>query len=155
MNHWLETEGSPFIIVEQKYANEWNGQEDYDSVCSITDYLGKINKNNHTILVLGDEPMAVRVVQKEGKILIVSWMYAPNSSIVDKLLENDIIEGLEPIEEIEVRWDSNKLVLFDSLFRFCEASDRVILSLQVTSCIIKTYHYHTDEISLIIHSIQQ
>lgn len=155
MNHWLETEGSPFIIVEQKYANEWNGQEDYDSVCSITDYLGKINKNNHTILVLGDEPMAVRVVQKEGKILIVRWMYAPNSSIVDKLLENDIIEGLEPIEEIEVRWDSNKLVLFDSLFRFCEASDRVILSLQVTSCIIKTYHYHTDEISLIIHSIQQ
>ena len=155
MNHWLETEGSPFIIVEQKYANEWNGQEDYDSVCSITDYLGKINKNNHTILVLGDEPMAVRVVQKEGKLLIVGWMYAPNSSIVDKLLENDIIEGLEPIEEIEVRWDSNKLVLFDSLFRFCEASDRVILSLQVTSCIIKTYHYHTDEISLIIHSIQQ
>lgn len=155
MNHWLETEGSPFIIVEQKYANEWNGQEDYDSVCSITDYLGKINKNNHTILVLGDEPMAVRVVQKEGKILIVRWMYAPNSSIVDKLLENDIIEGLEPIEEIEVRWDSNKLVLFDSLFRFCEASDRMILSLQVTSCIIKTYHYHTDEISLIIHSIQQ
>lgn len=155
MNHWLETEGSPFIIVEQKYANEWNGQEDYDSVCSITDYLGKINKNNHTILVLGDEPMAVRVVQKEGKILIVRWMYAPNSSIVDKLLENDITEGLEPIEEIEVRWDSNKLVLFDSLFRFCEASDRVILSLQVTSCIIKTYHYHTDEISLIIHSIQQ
>lgn len=155
MNYWLETEGSPFIIVEQKYANEWSGQEDYDSVCSITDYLGKINKNNHTILVLGDEPMAVRVVQKEGKILIVRWMYAPNSSIVDKLLENDIIEGLEPIEEIEVRWDSNKLVLFDSLFRFCEASDRVILSLQVTYCIIKTYHYHTDEISLIIHSIQQ
>lgn len=155
MNHWLETEGSPFIIVEQKYANEWNGQEDYDSVCSITDYLGKINKNNHTILVLGDEPMAVRVVQKEGKILIVRWMYAPNSSTVDKLLENDIIEGLEPIEEIEVRWDSNKLVLFDSLFRSCEVSDKVVLLLQVTSCMIKTYHYHTDEISLIIHSIQQ
>lgn len=155
MNHWLETEGSPFIIVEQKYANEWNGQEDYDSVCSITDYLGKINKNNHTILVLGDEPMAVRVVQKEGKILIVRWMYAPNSSTVDKLLENDIIEGLEPIEEIEVRWDSNKLVLFDSLFRSCEVSDKVVLLLQVTFCMIKTYHYHTDEISLIIHSIQQ
>lgn len=103
MNHWIETEGSPFIIVEQKYANEWNGQEDYDSVCSITDYLGKINKNNHTILVMGDEPMAVRVVQKEEKILIIRWMYAPNSSTVDKLLENDIIEGLEPIEEIEVR----------------------------------------------------
>lgn len=155
MNHWIETEGSPFIIVEQKYANEWNGQEDYDSVCSITDYLGKINKNNHTILVMGDEPMAVRVVQKEEKILIIRWMYAPNSSTVDKLLENDIIEGLEPIEEIEVRGDTNKLVLFDSLFRFCEASDKAILSLQVTSCIIKTYHYHTDEISLIIHSIQQ
>lgn len=87
--------------------------------------------------------------------MIVRWMYAPNSSTVDKLLENDIIEGLEPIEEIEVRWDSNKLVLFDSLFRSCEVSDKVVLLLQVTSCMIKTYHYHTDEISLIIHSIQQ
>ena len=154
MNHWIETEGSPFIIVEQKYANEWNGQEDYDSVCSITDYLGKINKNNHTILVMGDEPMAVRIVQKEGKILITRWMYAPDYLTVEKLLENDIAAELEPIEEIEVKWDSTELVLFDSLFRYCEASVKMFLSLQDTSCIIKTYHYQKDKVSLIIHSIQ-
>ena len=104
MNHWIETEGSPFIIVEQKYANEWNGQEDYDSVCSITDYLGKINKNNHTILVMGDEPMAVRIVQKDAKILTIRWMYAPDYLTVEKLLENDIVAELESIEEIEVKW---------------------------------------------------
>lgn len=154
MNHWIETEGSPFIIVEQKYANEWNGQEDYDSVCSITEYLGKINKNNHTILVMGDEPMAVRIVQKELKILIIRWMYAPDYLTVEKLLENDIVAELEPIEEIEVKWDSTELVLFDSLFRYCEASVKMFLSLQDTSCIIKTYHYQKDEVSLIIHSIQ-
>jgi len=120
MKHRIYAEGSPFIIVGQKYANEWNAQEAYASVRGLTDYLSKID--NHTILAAGDEPMAVRIVQEEGEILIIRWMHAPNSPTVDKLLENDIIEELESIEEMEVRWDSNKLDLFDSLFRFCEAS---------------------------------
>lgn len=155
MNNWIETEGSPFIIVEEKYANEWNGQEDYDSVCSVTDYLGKIYKDNHVVLVMGDEPMAARIVKKDRTILIIRWMYAPNYSTVDKLLESDIIAGLEPIEEIEIEWDSTELVLFDSLYRFCEASVKMFLSLQATSCRIRTYRYKKDEVSLIIHSIQQ
>ncbi len=155
MTDWIETEGSPFIIVEQKYADEWNGQEDYDSVCRITDYMGKIDRNNHAVLVMGDEPMAVRIVQQEGRILIICWMYAPNHNAVDRLLESDIIEGLEPIEEFGVEWDSNQLVLFDSLYRFCEAPIKVYMTLQTTSCIIRTYRYKKDDIALIIHSIQQ
>ena len=42
MNNWIATEGSPFVIVEQQYAHQWNGQEDYNAICSVTDYLGKI-----------------------------------------------------------------------------------------------------------------
>ncbi len=154
MNNWIETEGSPFVIVEQQYAKQLNGQEDYDAVCSVTDYLGKIYINNHAVLVMGDEPMAVRIIQQEGRILIIRWMYAPNHNAVDRLLECDIIEGLEPIEEIGVEWDSNQLVIFDSLSRDCETSVKLFLSLQKTSCIIKTYHYQKDEVSLIIHSVQ-
>lgn len=154
MNNWIETEGSPFVIVEQQYAKQLNGQEDYDAVCSVTDYLGKIYINNHVLLVMGDEPMAVRIIQQEGRILIIRWMYAPNHNAVDRLLECDIIEGLEPIEEIGVEWDSNQLVIFDSLSRYCETSVKLFLSLQKTSCIIKTYHYQKDEVSLIIHSVQ-
>lgn len=155
MTDWIETEGSPFIIVEQKYADEWNVQEDYDSVCRITDYMGKIDRNNHAVLVMGDEPMAVRIVQQEGRILIIRWMYVPNHNAVDRLLESDIIEGLEPIEEIGVEWDFNQLVLFDSLYRFCEASIKVYITLQANYCVIRTYHYKKDDIALIIHSIQQ
>jgi len=81
-------------------------------------------------------------------------MYAPNYSAVDKLLENDIIAGLEPIEETEVEWDSSELVLFDSLSRYYEASVKRFLSLQGNYCMIKTYHYQKDDVSLIIHSIQ-
>ena len=32
---------------------------------------------------------------------------------VEKLLENDIVTGAEPIEEVEVKWDSTELVLLD------------------------------------------
>lgn len=153
MNNWIETVGSPFILIEQKYASQWNGQEDYDTVCSVTDYLGKIYKNNHTVLVMGDEPMATRIVEKDGATLIVRWMYAPNYSEVDKLLENDIITDLEPIEEIKIEWDSTELVIFDSLYLFSEAPVKKFLSLQNNSCMIKTYHYQKEGISLIIHSI--
>ena len=47
MNNWIATEGSPFVIVEQQYAHQWNGQEDYNAICSVTDYLGKIYIDNH------------------------------------------------------------------------------------------------------------
>ena len=56
MNNWIATEGSPFVIVEQQYAHQWNGQEDYNAICSVTDYLGKIYIDNHVLLVMGDEP---------------------------------------------------------------------------------------------------
>lgn len=95
-----------------------------------------------------------QALNKDGAILIIRWKYAPDYLTVEKLLENDIVAGAEPIEEVEVKWDSTELVLFDSLSRYCEASVKLFLSLQKTSCIIKTYHYQKDEISLIIHSVQ-
>ena len=136
MNNWIETSGSPFVIVEQQYAHQWKGQENYNAICSVTDYLGKIYIDNHVLLVMGDEPMATRIVNKDGAILIIRWKYAPDYLTVEKLLENDIVNGIEPIEEVEVKWDSTELVLFDSLSPYCEASVKVFLSLQKTSCII-------------------
>ena len=41
MNNWIETSGSPFVIVEQQYAHQWKGQENYNAICSVTDYLGE------------------------------------------------------------------------------------------------------------------
>ena len=131
MNNWIETSGSPFVIVEQQYAHQWKGQENYNAICSVTDYLGKIYIDNHVLLVMGDEPMATRIVNKDGAILIIRWKYAPDYLTVEKLLENDIVTGAEPIEEVEVKWDSTELVLFDSLSPYCEASVKVFLSLQV------------------------
>ena len=130
MNNWIETSGSPFVIVEQQYAHQWKGQENYNAICSVTDYLGKIYIDNHVLLVMGDEPMATRIVNKDGAILIIRWKYAPDYLTVEKLLENDIVNRIEPIEEVEVKWDSTELVLFDSLSPYCEASVKVFLSLQ-------------------------
>ena len=137
MNNWIETSGSPFVIVEQQYAHQWKGQENYNAICSVTDYLGKIYIDNHVLLVMGDEPMATRIVNKDGAILIIRWKYAPDYLTVEKLLENDIVNGIEPIEEVEVKWDSTELVLFDSLSPYCEASVKVFLSLQKT-CLLYT-----------------
>ena len=103
MNNWIETSGSPFVIVEEQYAHQWKGQENYNAICSVTDYLGKIYIDNHVLLVMGDEPMATRIVNKDGAILIIRWKYAPDYLTVEKLLENDIVTGAEPIEEVEVK----------------------------------------------------
>ena len=88
MNNWIETSGSPFVIVEQQYAHQWKGQENYNAICSVTDNLGKIYIDNHVLLVMGDEPMATRIVNKDGAILIIRWKYAPDYLTVEKLLEN-------------------------------------------------------------------
>ncbi|MCS2858594.1 hypothetical protein NXY44_00205 [Phocaeicola vulgatus] len=72
-------------------------------------------------MAMGDEPMATRIVNKDGAILIIRWKYAPDYLTVEKS-ENDIVNGIEPIEEVEVKWDSTELVLFDSLSPYCEAS---------------------------------
>ncbi len=100
-------------------------KKNYNAICSVTDYLGKIYIDNHVLLVMGDEPMATRIVNKDGAILIIRWKYAPDYLTVEKLLENDIVNGIEPIEEVEVKWDSTELVLFDSLSPYCEASVKV------------------------------
>lgn len=81
MNNWIETSGSPFVIVEQQYAHQWKGQENYNAICSVTDYLGKIYIDNHVLLVMGDEPMATRIVNKR-------WSNFNNSLEVCSRLSN-------------------------------------------------------------------
>ncbi len=78
--------------------------------------------------------MATRIPvnkRKDGAILIIRWKYAPDYLTVEKTSENDIVTGAEPIEEVEVKWDSTELVLFDS---FClpivKHRLKVFLSLQ-------------------------
>lgn len=119
MNNWIETEGSPFVIVEQQYAKQWNGQEDYDAVCSVIDYLGKIYINNHAVLVMCDEPMAVRIIQQEGWIFldevidngdVGNFIIDKNYTkvLIHKRAENARNESLTIISAHAIETDSNE-----------------------------------------------
>lgn len=154
IGRWLETDGGPFILIELPYADDWDGQGDYEAACGVADYAGRMDKDGRPVIILGDEPMAVRVVQKADAILIIRWHYAPDRAAVDQLLETDLTAGLTPIEEMTVGWESPRLVLFDSSYICHEAPAHLLLSPPGKLCTIKTYHYTRDDTSLILHTIR-
>lgn len=151
---WLETDGSPFILIGQPYADDWDGQGDYEAACGVTDYAGKMYKKGHPVVVLGDEPMAIRVIQKDDFIHIVRWHYAPGRAYADQLLATNLTDGLESIETMEIEWGSTRLALFDASYPYTEAPARLFLTLPNDQCTIKTYHYARADTSFIIHTIR-
>lgn len=154
MDNWIVTEGSPFVIMESAFAEQWDGADSYDTVCSVPDYLGIISMNNHPVLVLGDEPMAARIVKKGSEVVILRWKYAPNCKTVEDILNSDMPVSLEPIEEIEAEFSTNEVVMFDSLYQVDEAPAKVSFTLPGKRCFIKTYNYKNEDVSLIVHIIQ-
>lgn len=154
MDNWIVTEGSPFVIIESTFAEQWDGADNYNTVCSVQDYLGIISMNNHTVLVLGDEPMAARIVKKDSEVLILRWKYAPSCEAVEDILNGDMPVTLEPIEEIEAEFTTNEVVMFDSLYRVNEAPAKVSFTLPGKRCYIKTCNYKNEDVSLIVHIIQ-
>lgn len=91
--------------------------------------MGKIYIDNYVLLVMGDELMVICIVNKDEVILIICWKYVFDYLMVEKFLENDIVIGVELIEEVEVKWDFIELVLFDFLFFYCEVLVKVFLLL--------------------------
>lgn len=151
MEDWIESKGSPFIIMDKKNAKKWTGLEhDYKIACSVVDYIGIININNYNALVLGDESMPIKLIFHEDCIYILRWMYATDNNYINKILKNDLTT-LPIIEEIQINWESYELVLFDSVDTLEEADNIIQFAIKNKHCLVKTFHYEDADASLIIH----
>lgn len=154
MTGWIETAGSPFVIMEQEYAPLYDAEKSYSTICNIDGYVGTVEIDGHKIVVLGDEPMPVRVIRKGYETIIIRWRYAPGTSEVESIVDNIDLGTLSEISHEMIDFDSKDLVMFDAALYLEEDSNAVQLQPLHKAVNIVTYEYNTDRVSLIIHKLK-
>jgi hypothetical protein len=73
-------------------------EADYGKACSVNDYIGMVDIENNSVLVLGDEPMLTTVFSSsDSKVGLARWYYAPDNSegAIDQLLLNLDTESID------------------------------------------------------------
>jgi hypothetical protein len=132
MDKWLETEtsGSPFIIMDKIDAEKYNPINDFDNICSVKDYCGIIRINNCNIIVLGNESFPLKILNKNNKIILLRQVYAPGNNSVDKIIEENKFNDLMAVDKISANWETNNLVVFDSIKNYESVEEKIELKLK-------------------------
>jgi hypothetical protein len=155
MEDWLETEGSPFIIIEEINLKEWDAINNYEKICAVKNYIEKMNIKNKDILVFGDEPFPLKLIKNGNEIIIIRWVYAPDKSIVDKIITLLDYKILPIIDTVSIKWNTDKLILFDGIKNDNETKKEYIkIHTKNKNWNINTMEYKTGDIFLIIHKIE-
>jgi len=154
MKNWIETKGSPFILLDKKHANKWNGLvSDYEIACCVKEYAGVIQMADYNAVILGDEPFPLKMVTRNNEIILFRWVYAPDHKTVDSMIEIVDLDAMPIIEDFSIKWDSKELVLFDAVDTYSDAAKIITLLLVNENCSLKTFQYKEGDIFLIIHRL--
>lgn len=154
MTDWIETAGSPFVIMERDYALLYDAEKSYKTICGVDGYAGTVEIDGHKIMVLGDEPMPVKVIGHDDEAIIIRWRYAPGADKVESIVNNLDFESLTEISREVIDFDSRDLILFDSAAYLEEDSNAVKLQILHKTVDIVTYEYNSESVALIIHKLK-
>lgn len=154
MTDWIETAGSPFVIMERDYAQLYDAEKSYKMICGVDWYAGTVEIDGHKIVVLGDEPMSTKVIRHSDETIIIRWRYAPGASEVESIVNNLDFEALTEISHEVIDFDSRDLILFDSAAYLEEDSNAVKLQILHKTVNITTYEYNSESVALIIHKLK-
>lgn len=154
MTDWIETAGSPFVIMERDYAQRYDAEKSYNTICGVDEYAGTVEIDGHKIVVLGDKPMPVKVIRQGDETIIIRWRYAPGASEVESIVNNLDFEALTEISREVIDFDSRDLMLFDSAAYLKEDSNAVKLQTLHKTVNITTYEYNSESVALIIHKLK-
>jgi hypothetical protein len=152
MNNWIETNGSPFIIVETINANKWTKSE-YKYACDANGFIEKVHLMNFDVLVLGDESLPLKMIIKEQEIFILRWVYAPNEDIIESYIRDINFSLLSPIASVFQNWKSDKFVLFDSIDTLDNSEHKIEFKSNNINWKIDTFNFQKDNVNMIIHRI--
>lgn len=154
MTDWIETAGSPFVIMERDYAQRYDAEKSYKTICGVDGYAGTVEIDGYKIVVLGDEPMPVKVIRQGDETIIIRWRYAPGASVVESIVNNLDFEALAEISREVIDFNSRDLILFDSAEYLEEDSNAIRLQTLHKTVDIVTYEYKSESVALIIHKMK-
>jgi hypothetical protein len=155
MENWLETEGSPFIIIEEIDLMKWDSINNYKIICTAKNYAEKMNIKNKDILVFGDEAMPLKLINYGDEIIIFRWVYAPDEITVEETIKTLNYKMIPIIETVSINWNTNNLALFDAIKDNNEIENEYIkINTKNKKWEINTMEYKNDSVNIIIHKIK-
>ncbi|WP_195486440.1 Imm21 family immunity protein [Parabacteroides johnsonii] len=157
---WLQTDGSPIVIIPQKYVYIWDGIENdyqYAYDASFDKYISKIEVKNHNVLVLGDESMMTTLYRFGIYNCIVRWRFAPSKKDIENTLLTLNINDIPIIEELNIQMPPDELLMFDSLEKFSNDLQHLEIhnNVLIHKIITRKYCSKNKEMSLIIHQLSE
>lgn len=155
---WIQTNGSPLIIVKKNEAYKWEGilNNDYSNAEKISyeNYISKLNWDKRTVLILGDEAMLTTAGIVNNNVCIIRWHFAPSVETAELIISHIKLKELPLQETLTVNLLPGEFVIFDSIEPFNESIPQLTIDLNTTVNQILTYKYNKNDVSLIIHELK-
>lgn len=153
---WLNSEGGPLVMLPAVQADIWKGALDsdhYDLACNTEDYLSILNISNHSIIVLGDEPLPTCLLSSEEKLFIIRCYWLNDEENFYKYFEKikTYHSNAEILEKNIIKANDTKWIVFDSAFTASDAIEIFNVILPNKQCEIDTYKYEEESASFLIH----
>src|SRR5688500_9199880 len=100
---WIESAGGPLIALPETLRDRWRGIEndDYDTACTVEDYLGVVARPWGNVLVLNDEPLSTAIVAAPNELLLVRWVCAPDEEALLTTVRQRLASA-PPVETLAV-----------------------------------------------------
>lgn len=158
--------GGAFIVMPLNKLRLWqgsnskgeNGFSDYERACNVTDYLGLLEVDGTSCLVLADEPLMTTWYQITcNKGFLFRWVYGSSIAEVERhfpvLTDHIVFENNELLFKV----NSQKLCLFDSALTSLDANFKSIcFELNIGSYKIKTGFFEPNSSTkILVHELSQ
>jgi len=154
---WLNSLGGPLILLPEELVGHWRGMDggDYDRACAVDDYVGLVDVNTGTGLVLDDEPLQTcwSALSAESGML-VRWVHADSEASVTNALRN-VPASIWEVTRLRIRTESGKFLLFDSVLSGKEVEDSLLIAVRPGIYAIDSAEYRPDaKTCLILHRLR-
>lgn len=132
---WISCDGGPHILMEKRCMQCWEGSEipsngrkvnakfkwnpdsttatDYDLVCDINDYIGIIETQNGSAIVINDDvPMSAFVFDKKNTghiVVLYTWENEKYSEEIPDIINN---MSLNDFDDSGIRYQTTEQILY-------------------------------------------
>lgn len=164
---WINSTGEPLVLMSKDTVQTWlgvlgssapgEGQSDYETACSVDDYVGLILSNEAPVIVFDQEPLFTTWCSKglsEG--IIVRCVWANNLEYVETAFYRfDFLAAWER-SDIVVDFPAGGVVLFDSSASGRELNDKIEIKLESGRYMIETLFFDADSATrLLLHRLRK
>ncbi len=151
---WISSMGGPLVMMGKEDSQVWKGaapsgmDSHYQQACNVNGLWGVIQVEDHTAIILGDEPAQTTWIPFDNKSggTLVRWIYAENEAEAAKHLEK--MPESNWVTDGTINITAELMYVFDSVETVKEAlqtENLLTVSLKIGAYEMLTQEYKPDE----------